>query len=80
VLAERVRGAVVVLDPAESRYVRLNPAGSLLWDALAAPATLEALAGRLVDAYAVDAARATADASAFVAALAERDLVELGAS
>jgi hypothetical protein len=80
VLAERVRGAVVILDPGRGRYVRLNGAGGLLWDALVEPATLEELSARLAEAYAVDAARASADASSFVSALADRELVELGTS
>lgn len=78
-LAERVRGASVVLDPDRGRYVRLNAAGGLLWDALEEPATLEELARRLAGAYALDEARARADASAFVEALADRELVEVDA-
>ena len=76
-LAERVRGATVVLDPDRGRYVRLNATAGLLWDALEGPTTIEELAGRLTGDYGIEAARATADASAFVAALAERELVAL---
>jgi hypothetical protein len=74
-LAERVRGATVVLDPDSGRYVRLNAIGGVLWEALEKPTTIEELAGRLSGDYGIDAARATADASAFVSALAERELV-----
>jgi hypothetical protein len=76
-LAERVRGATVVLDPDHGRYVRLNATGGLLWDALKGPTTIAELAGRLSGDYGIEAERATADASAFVSALAERELVAL---
>jgi hypothetical protein len=76
-LAERVRGATVVLDPDRGRYVRLNATGGILWDALDEPTTIEGLAGRLAGDYGIDVERATADASAFVTALAERELVAL---
>ena len=79
-LAERIRGATVVLDPDSSRYVRLNGTGGALWEALERPTTIAVLAGRLAADYGVDEARATADASAFVAALAERTLVTFGDS
>jgi hypothetical protein len=79
-LAERIRGATVVLDPGSSRYVRLNGTGGVLWDALERSATIAELAGRLAVGYGIDEARATADAAAFVAALAERELVTLGDS
>jgi hypothetical protein len=79
-LAERVRGATVVLEPDSGRYVRLNATGSVLWEALEGPATIDELAGRLAGDYGIDAARATADASAFVSALAERELVALSDS
>lgn len=74
-LAERVRDATVVLDPDRGRYVRLNGTGGFLWDALEAPTTLDALAARLAADYGIDAGRAATDATAFVSALAERELV-----
>ena len=76
-LAERVRGATVVLDPDSGRYVRLNGTGGFLWEALETPTTLDELGIGLAGAYGIDAARATVDATAFVSALAERELVAL---
>jgi len=66
-----------VLDPDRGRYVRLNAAGGVLWDALAGPTTLEELAARLTADYGIDKDRAAADASAFVTRLADRELVAL---
>jgi hypothetical protein len=79
-LAERVRGATVVLDPDRGRYVRLNAAGGVLWETLDRPTTIEQLAARLAGDYGIEPVRATADASTFVAALAERKLVTLSDS
>jgi hypothetical protein len=79
-LAERVRGSTVVLDPERGRYVRLNATGAALWESLEAPTTIEELSGQLSRDYGVDAARADGDAAAFVAALADRELVELSDS
>ena len=75
-IAERVGGDLVVLDLEQDRYVRLNGSGAALWEALAEPQSVEALAARLVAAGA-PSARAAVDAAAFVRALAERSLVEL---
>ncbi|MEP6977238.1 MAG: PqqD family protein [Thermoleophilia bacterium] len=76
-LAERVRGATVVLDPDGGRYVRLNGTAGILWEALEAPTSIEELGARLAEDYGIDAARATSDATTFVSALAERELVAL---
>ena len=75
VLAERVLDETVLLDPAAGTYVRLNGAGTLLWEALERPATLDALAARLAEHYELDAARARDDAARFVDSLAQRDVV-----
>jgi hypothetical protein len=81
VLAERVLEETVLLDPDEGTYVRLNGAGTLLWEALERePATLDALAGRLAERYGLDPERARADAARFVDSLAARDIVSRGSS
>lgn len=79
VLAERVLADTLLLDPATGTYVRLNESGGLLWDALACPASVDELAGRLADRYGLDAERAAADAERFVASLAGRGLVRVEA-
>lgn len=75
VLAERVLDETVLLDPAAGTYVRLNGAGTLLWEALERPATLDALTERLAAHYELDPARARDDAARFVDSLAQRDVV-----
>jgi PqqD family protein of HPr-rel-A system len=79
-LSERLLDETVLLDPASGRYVRLNASATLLWEALAQPATLTALAQRLAAHYALDPDRAHADAARFVASLAERGVVRVSAS
>jgi len=66
---------VVVLDGRSANYLAINGAGAHLWPALVEGATLEQLADLLVKAYAIDRARATADANGFVAALDEQGLM-----
>jgi hypothetical protein len=70
-----IDGETVVVDVPESLYLAANPAGTLLWGALAEGASVAALAALLVDTYGIDRERAEADAVAFVARLAERKLV-----
>jgi hypothetical protein len=67
---------VVIVDGGTSTYLAANSSGALLWRALAEGATEEALAGLLVDTYALDPARARADVAAFVADLRRRDCLE----
>lgn len=78
VLAERVLDETVLLDPHAGSYVRLNGSGTLLWEALEQPATVETLAGRLAERYSLDPAQARADAGRFVESLADRDVVSVG--
>lgn len=77
VLAEAVHDEVVVLDPVTSRYVRLNRTAAALWQALDEPATVATLAEAVAAQFGIGAERALADASAFVQAVAQRDLVTL---
>lgn len=80
VITESVHDDVVVLDPETSRYVRLNRAAALLWDALgASSATVEALADVLQARLGAPAERALPDALAFTSAMADRGLVRLSA-
>lgn len=66
---------VVVLDSKRASYLAINGAGARLWPALVEGATLEHLADLLVGTYAIDRARARADADAFVAALTDQGLM-----
>jgi hypothetical protein len=78
VLAERVLEETVILDPASGAYIRLNGSGTLLWEALERPSTVEALAARLAERYELEPDRAHADATRFVDSLAQRDVVRVG--
>jgi hypothetical protein len=66
---------VVILDSSQANYLAINGAGARLWPALVEGATLEQLAGLLVEEYEIDPARATADANRFLAALSEQGLM-----
>lgn len=78
VITESVLDDVVVLDPATSRYVRLNTSSATLWQALAgSPATIESLGHLLEERHAAPSERAVSDALAFVEAMSRRGLVEL---
>jgi Coenzyme PQQ synthesis protein D (PqqD) len=66
---------IVLLDGRQATYLSTNGSGTLLWRALADGATREQLVSLLVDAYAIDERRATADADEFVALLASKGLL-----
>jgi coenzyme PQQ synthesis protein D (PqqD) len=70
-----VDGEVVALDEHAAVYLAANPAGAMLWRALAAGATRPELERELVGAYGIDEARAAADTDAFLADLTARGLL-----
>jgi hypothetical protein len=67
---------VVALEARASLYLTTNPAGALLWRALAAGSTREELADMLVATYGIDRARALGDTECFLAELADHGLLE----
>jgi hypothetical protein len=71
-----VEGEVVALDAQGSNYFATNAAGSLLWEALAAGTTRDALVAGLIDAYSIERGRAEADVDKFLEALAANGLLE----
>jgi Coenzyme PQQ synthesis protein D (PqqD) len=75
VLAERVRGDTVLLDPEAPRFARLNASAAVLWDELATPIDARALAGVITGRFGIDPERALADTRTLLAALVERALV-----
>lgn len=66
---------VIALDLEQSVYLTANSSGALLWGARARGAARRELAGILVNAYELDPAQASADAEAFLADAAARDLL-----
>jgi hypothetical protein len=67
---------VVALEVRRSTYLAANPAGTLLWRALAGGSTREQLADGLVAAYGIDRDRALADTDAFLAELTALGLLQ----
>lgn len=72
-LATELEHELVLLDPQGSQMYSLNGSGRLLWNAL--PATADELANTLVREYGLDAARAHADAAAWLGEMGARRLV-----
>ena len=70
-----VGGELVAVDTRTSTYLAANPTGFLLWEALAAGTTREALAAELVSRFGIDHERAVADVDRFVESVRERGLL-----
>jgi hypothetical protein len=71
-----IDGEVIALEGRGSTYVAANGAGTLLWRALSAGTTREALADELVRAYGIDHESAAADTERFIRQLSEQDLLD----
>jgi hypothetical protein len=71
-----VDGEVIALDIGSGEYLSLNGTGRILWMALVEPVSVEELGSLLTEAFDVSEDIATADASAFVADLADRSLLD----
>lgn len=69
-------GEVVALDERLLVYLNANPAGALLWQALAKGATRDDLVRDLQAEFEVDEATASADVDAFLADLDDRGLLQ----
>jgi len=71
-----IDGEIVALEVESSTYIAANRTGGVLWQRLTEGATEQALVAELIGRYDIDAQRARADVAAFLAALAERGLLE----
>jgi hypothetical protein len=69
-------GEVVALEAQRSAYLAANPAGSVLWRALASGSTRERLARELMRAFGIAEDRALADTDRFLSELSAHDLLE----
>ena len=67
---------MIAIDVRDSTYLTANDSGALLWEALAAGTTREALAANLVEVYGIDAEAAAADVERFLTELRERGLLD----
>jgi hypothetical protein len=73
-----VDGEIVALDLDDSEYLAINPAGGLLWPALARGCTHEQLVATLVREYGIDSQIAARDVDAFIDGLDRRGLLIRG--
>ncbi|MGI9557513.1 MAG: PqqD family protein [Solirubrobacterales bacterium] len=71
-----VDGEIVALDLSAREYISINKTGAAVWPLLAAGATTEQLAGKLVEEFGIDGETAERDATAFLDQLRERDLLD----
>jgi hypothetical protein len=70
-----VGGDIVALEARRSAYLTMNPAGALLWRALADGATRDDLVDALAGEYGLDATAAGRDVDGFIASLRDHDLL-----
>lgn len=75
VIERLIDGEAVLLDLKTGVYFSLNGTGTDVWNALAAPATVEDVAGRITADYAIDFPTALADAGALLAELESQGLI-----
>jgi Coenzyme PQQ synthesis protein D (PqqD) len=71
-----VEGDVVALDLRSKTYLAVNRTGVALWPALVSGADREELLACLLRTFSVSRDQAAADLDAFLAELAEQDLLE----
>lgn len=70
-----IDGEIIALEARASTYVATNPAGALLWRALADGATREALTDVLVREFGIPRAQGAADIDRFLAELDAQGLL-----
>ena len=68
-------GEAVIVSPADSTLHTLNAVGTVIWEAADGRTAMDAIVGRVVDAFEVDRATAARDAAAFVDSLCQRGLL-----
>ena len=71
-----VEGEIVALDLRRSVYLAVNKTGAVLWPALVDGASRPELVARLCEAFEIEDEVAIADVDAFLAELAEQELLE----
>ncbi len=73
-------GEAVIVSPEDSTLHTLNPVGTVIWEAADGRTALEAIIGRVCEAFEVDRATAARDATIFVEQLSRRGLLTVLAS
>lgn len=71
-----VEGEIVALDLRSQTYLAINSTGAAIWPALIVGADREELLRGLTEAFDVSDEQAASDLDAFLAELAEQDLLE----
>lgn len=71
----QVGDEIIVLDLRSNAYLSINQSGTTLWQMLVDGSDPIAMTTRLVSNFDLDEGRARADVDAFIAMLAERDLL-----
>jgi len=67
----------VIVSPEDSMLHTLNPVGTFIWEAADGRTGLEAIVGRVCEAFDVERATAARDATAFVEQLSQRGLLTI---
>lgn len=74
-LAERLGEEIAILHPDSGLYFGLNEVGARVWELLQEPASLQAVAARLVEEYEVPLERCEADVQALAIRLLDAKLI-----
>ena len=77
-ITREVDGELVMLDPRQSIYFSLDSIGRRIWDLLEQPQQIDALCRILGEEFDAPAVTCRADVLAFLAQLADADLVSIG--
>ncbi len=70
-----IDGSAFLVQPRDHTMHRLDEAGTLMWEAMARPATASELAGRIVETYDVDAETARTDVLEVLREMEEKGLI-----
>ena len=77
VLAQELKGELVLLNLTSERYFGLDETGSSMWRELTTAESIEAAYERLLSVYEVDPQELRDDLGSFVSQLIEHDLIQL---
>lgn len=76
-LSSAMDDELIMIDIASGKYIAIDRIGAAIWEAIAQPITVDALADTLADRYAAPRAQIRDDVLAFLNKLAARDFVRL---
>ncbi|MDB5712201.1 MAG: hypothetical protein JWL96_4271 [Sphingomonas bacterium] len=76
-IAAESGGEMVVLDPDRGEFIELSTSAARIWSLLDNAITVSALCQRMSEQFEIDPSACRIDVETFVAALAERGLIEI---